>query len=65
MSITNEQAMQDLLNLKREEPSPDASVRSFRAGLLLGATGAYWRAGIISFAQYRLLTGMQEEKVPA
>ena len=60
MTITNEQAMQELLNMKRAAPVVAESVRHYDAGVLLGMTCAYWRAGIISYAQYQMLTGMDQ-----
>lgn len=38
MKITNEQAMQELLNLKREAPAAVESARSYEHGVLMGMT---------------------------
>lgn len=62
MSITNEQAMQQLLRLKgnctSDEPEP---IRSYDKGFLDGMTAAYWAAGIITDEQYDSLRPDEEE----
>lgn len=60
MAITNEEAMRELMLRKGE---CDGSNSGYCCGYYFGLAMAYWRAGVISFAQYNLVTDLKAQVI--
>lgn len=54
MAIKNEDAMRDLIKLKRKANSSGLS-NDYWNGVFIGTSGAYMQAGIINYDQYKTL----------